>query len=201
MARPKRIRDKVYRIVYEERPENGRARQQKMETLYDVTKQEAEAILAKRQEAVRKGEQPPDCDLTMSELFDRFMIAKRKRLEQTSIDRYDSLISTYLRPVLGNTKLAALKKAHVMGAFDAWQSGDGRKRSGRTLRHAYDLLRATLNWAVRFDFVPTNIATKIAPEDLPRARKPESPVLDVAELRLLFEEAQKPTDRAPGRGV
>jgi hypothetical protein len=54
---------------------NGK-RQQKTETLVGVTKKQAEAMLAKRKAAVVAGEYLPCADMTMNELFDRFMQAK-----------------------------------------------------------------------------------------------------------------------------
>jgi integrase len=172
-----------------------------METLYNVSKQEAEAILAKRIGSVRKGDELLDCDLTLSEIFDRFMKAKGNRLEQTSRDRYNSLMSMYLRPVLGHVKLASLRKRHIMEGLDAWMNREGRQPGGRTIRHAFDLLRNVLNWAVRHEYVAASPVAKISPEDLPKVRKPESAVLDVPELRDLLLEARTPTRRAKARGT
>jgi integrase len=197
MASPKRIRDKVYRIVYDVPSQDG-TRKQKTETLNDVTKREAEAILAKRIEIAKKGEYVTDPNITMSELFDKFMSAKKRRLEATTIDRYTSLLSTYLRPELGAIKIASLRKAHLVEAYDKWQSRE-RKPSGRTIKHAHDLVRATLNWAVSLDYLSTNVATKIKSEDLPKAPKPENTVLDESELRRLLAEAKTPTKRAKSR--
>jgi hypothetical protein len=129
MAKPKRIRDKVYRIVYDVPSEDG-ARRQKTVTLYDVTKQEAEATLAKRIDNAKKGECVTDPNMTMSDLFDRFMSAKSKRLEATTIDRYTSLLATYLRPELGAIKITSLRKAHLVEAYDTWQGREGRKPTG-----------------------------------------------------------------------
>jgi integrase len=123
-------------------------RKQKTETLYDVTKQEAEAILAKRIETAKKGE---------------------------------------------------CRKAHLVEAYDKWQGREGRKPSGRTIKHAHDLVRATLNWAVSLDYVSTNVATKIKSEDLPKAPKPENTVLDESGLRRLLAEAKTRTKRAKSR--
>ena len=65
--------------------------------------------------------------MTMSELFEKFMIAKRKRLEATTLDHYESLISKYLRPELGSVRVMSLRKAHLVGAYDKRQS-QGRSR-------------------------------------------------------------------------
>jgi integrase len=201
MANIKRVGEKKYRIVYDVPPGNGRPRQQKRETLVGVTKQEAEAIRAQRVEAIRKGEYIRETDMAMAELFEKFMATRRKQLAPTSLDRYTSLIATYLTPELGAVKVAALRKRHLIEAFEAWRDRGGRQPSGRTIKHAFDLLRAVLNWAVRCDYASSNAATKIAPEDLPRARKPQSKVLDETELRRLLEEAKNPTKRAKKHGT
>lgn len=183
---------KKYRIEYDVPPADGRPRQQRRETIIGVTKHEAEAIRAKRVEAVKKGEYICDTDMAMAmaHLFEKFMATRRKRLAATSVDRYASLIATYVNPELGSVKVAALRKPHLIAAFEAWQDRDGRRPGWRTIKHAFDLLRAILNWAVRCDYASSNVAAKIAPEDLPRTRKPESTVLDETELRRLLETAK-----------
>jgi integrase len=201
MANIKRVGEKKYRIVYDIPPVDGRPRQQKRETIIGVTKHEAEAIRAKRIEAIKKGEYVCETDMAMAHLFEKFMATRRKRLAATSVDRYASLIATYLKPELGSIKVTALRKQHLIAAFEAWQDRDGRRPGGRTIKHAFDLLRAILNWAVRCDYASSNVAAKIAPEDLPRTRKPESTVLDETELRRLLAEAKTPTKRAKLRGT
>jgi len=200
MAKPKRLGNKKYMIVYDVPPRNGKARQQKREILNGVTKMEAEAALAKRIDRVKKHGFVDDSGMTMSELFDKFIAVKKKRLEATSVDRYENLISTYLRPELGAIKVASLRKANLLDAIDKWQARE-RRPSGRTIHHAHDLLRATLNWAVSFDYAETNVARKVTSEDLPKALKPENTVLNETELRALLAEAQRPSGRAVKRGT
>ncbi|MFZ0363486.1 MAG: tyrosine-type recombinase/integrase [Candidatus Cybelea sp.] len=200
MAKPKRLGNKKYMIVYDVPPRNRKARQQKREILSGVTKVEAEAALAKRVERAKIFGLTDDSGMTMSELFDKFMAVKKNRLEATSIDRYESLISTYLRPELGTIPVASLRKANLLEAYEKWQAR-ARRPSGRTIHHAHDLLRATLNWAVSVDYAETNVARKVTAEDLPKALKPENVVLNEAELRTLLAEAQQPSRRAVKRGT
>ena len=131
-----------------------RRRQQKREILRGVTKHEAESFLAKRIESVARGEYTADADMTMSDLFEKFMRHKAKRLEATTLDRYEGIIATYLRPTFGKMRLTALRKAHLIEAYEKWQAQKQTRRSGRTIRHVHDLLRATLNWAVSLDYAP-----------------------------------------------
>ena len=200
MAKPKRLGDKKYMIVYDVSPRNGKTRQQKREILNNVTRKEAEAVLAKRLESTKAGAYIEDSAMTVSELCGKFIAARRKRLEATSIDRYESLISTYLRPELGTIRVAFLQKAHLLEAYDRWQRRK-RRPSGRTIRHAHELLRGMLNWAVSLDYAANNVARKITSEDLPKALKPESVVLNEMELRSLLAEAQRPSTRAVKRGT
>ena len=201
MAKPKHLGVKKYMIVYDVPPQNGKTRQQKREILRGVTKHEAESFLAKRIESVARGEYTADADMTMSDLFDKFMTHKAKRLEATTIDRYKGIIATYLRPTFGKMRLTALRKAHLIEAYEKWQAEKQTRRSGRTIRHVHDLLRATLNWAVSLDYVQTNVAGKISSDDLPKAFKPESTVLNEKELRHLLAEARSPTVLAKKRGT
>jgi integrase len=201
MAKPKHLGVKKYMIVYDVPPQNGKGRQQKREILRGVTKHEAESFLAKRIESVARGEYTAHADMTMSDLFDKFMAHKAKRLEATTIDRYKGIIVTYLRPTFGTMRLTALRKAHLIEAYEKWQAQKQTRRSGRTIRHVHDLLRATLNWAVSLDYVQTNVAGKITSDDLPKAFKPESTVLNENELRHLLAEAQSPTFLAKKRGT
>ena len=57
MGSVKRLRDKVYRIVYDASSTNGK-RNQKRETLYNVTKSEAEQILRSIARKLEEGKFP-----------------------------------------------------------------------------------------------------------------------------------------------
>ena len=82
----RKVGDKKFRIMYDVVFVNGK-RRQKTETLVGVTKKQAEAILAKRKAAVVESEYLPCADMTMNELFDRFMQAKEGRLAATTLQR------------------------------------------------------------------------------------------------------------------
>jgi hypothetical protein len=131
MAKAKHLGVKKYMIVYDVPPQNGKARQQKREILCGVTKHEAESFLAKRMESVARAEYTADADMTMSDIFDKFMAQKAKRLEATTLDRYKGIIATYLRPTFGKMRLTALRKAHLIEAYEKWQAEKQTRRSGR----------------------------------------------------------------------
>ena len=63
-------------------------------------------------------------------------------------------------------------------AYAQWskEGKSGRPLSARTVRHAHDLLRGMLNYAVRREMVVRNVASLVS-EDLPKAEKPDHPRL------------------------
>jgi len=193
-------KNRRYRIVYDLSPEGGK-RRQKTETLIGKTRREAQAILVKREESVRNGDLV--CDgMTISTLFERFM-AKRTRLSPTTLLRYRTLFKTYLDPAFGQKKVSQLRQIDLIEAYAKWtnEGRDGRQVSERTIRHAHDLLRAVLSWAVRLELARRNVAKLIDHEDLPKPMTPELKALTESELRRLLQEAKSPTKRAQKRGT
>lgn len=196
----KRLGEKKYLVMYDVPPSGTRLRRQKTKTLTGVTKPEAEAMLAKLKEAAWNGDYVANPDMKMNELFDIFMEAKRRRLEATTLCRYESFLRHYLRPQFGALKLKALKKAHIAAALIIWE-GRENEPGGRTLHHVFDLLRATLNWAISMDLVQNNVAARFDRSDLPKANRPEPAALEEDELQRLLVEARNPTKRAEQRGT
>jgi integrase len=192
----RRLADKKYRIVYDVPPLNGK-RKQKTETLVGFTKAQAESALADRIRAITGGDYVDDVEMTLNDLFDRFMAAKDRKCAPTTMQRYDSLLRTYLRPSFGLIRLGKLKTTDLVLAYASWSQMDV---SARTLLHAHDLMRNVLNRAVKWGIVPRSVADSIDSDDLPKAKRPESVVLDELELRRLLEAAKNPTKRSVGRG-
>ena len=192
----KKIGDKKFRIMYDVPWMNGK-RRQKTETLVRTTKRHAEAILAEREAAVVRGECATSGDVRMNELFDRFMQVKAERLAPATLHRYDGLLGVYLRPAFGTRKAGSIRATDLVSAYSQWAR---RPISGRTVRHAADLMRNVLNRAVKWGILPRNPATLLDNDDLPKVVKPESTVLTEAELRQLLAEAQRPALRSQARG-
>ncbi len=169
----RKVGDKKFRIMYDVVFVNGK-RRQKTETLLGVTKKQAEAILAKRKAAVVAGEYLPCADMTMNELFDRFMQAKDGRLAATTLQRYESLLRLYLRPAVGTRKAGSVKAVDLLATYARWSR---RPVSGRTVHHAAELLRNVLRRAVKWEVILRSPASSLDADDLPKAIKPESAVL------------------------
>jgi integrase len=174
---------------------NG-TRRQKTETLIGVTKTQAVAILAKRRAAVVAGEFTPCADMTMNELFDRFMQTKEGRLAATTLQRYESLLRLYLRPAIGRKKVAGVRAVDLFAVYAQWSK---RSVSGRTICHAADLLRNVLRRAVKWEVILRSPAASLDADDLPKALKPESAMLTETEAQQLLQEAKHPTHRCTAR--
>lgn len=196
-----RIGKNKFRIIYDTPKKDGR-RKQKTETLEPVTEREAKAILAKREEAVAGGEYEQDT-IMLGDLLDKFLAHKRARTDDGSfspntLDRYEGLIDNYLRPAFGHLAVKELKRIHLLDKYEAWLK-DGpckRKITARTVLHAHDLLRTTLNWGQRRELVTRNVAALLTRDELPKAKTPEPYSLTEKGLRELLTVAQSPTKSA-----
>ena len=190
----RKVGDKKFRIMYDVVFVNGK-RRQKTETLVGVTKKQAEAILAKRKAAVVAGEYLPCADMTMNELFDRFMQAKEGRLAATTLQRYESCCGF----TCGRRRRQEgwqLKAVDLLATYARWSK---RPVSGRTVHHAAELLRNVLRRAVKWEVILRSPAASLDADDLPRAVKPESAVLTETESQQLLQEAKYPTHRCTAR--
>lgn len=197
MGSVKRIKDKTYRIVYDIPSADG-TRKQKRETVYNVTKAEAEATLAKRKEQARTSQYVRDKNFTIADLFAEFFQVKEQNLSDAAFERYKGIFKNYVEPTLGMVKVDALRPEHLTDAYAKWsnQGSRGKPLSGRTVHHIHDLLRCCLNFGVRREWLTRNVATLLESEDVPKALKPEPTALDEAETSRLLEMARNPSSRA-----
>lgn len=197
----RRLGDKEYRIVYDVRPKNGKARQQRTETLVGVTKTQAEAYLA--QCKVREASKSRLKEVTTTKLFEQFMDSRRaaKRSPKT-LERYETLFESYIAPALGTKDINELQQNDLTTWYTRWaeKGKSGRALNPRTVRHIHDLLRAMLNYAVRKELTPRNVAALVSSE-LPRAIKQEPFALDEAQLKKLLAAADAPSDWAKSHDV
>jgi integrase len=197
MGSVKRLRDKVYRIVYDVLSTNGK-RNQKRETLYNVTKSEAEQILAKRKERAKHRQGLRNPDITVAELFGEFFEIKRRTLSASGYERYEGMFRNYVAPAIGNFKVSLLRPEHLINAYARWSAKgvSGRPLSGRTVHHLHDLIRCALNFGVRREWAARNVAACLETEDLPKAAKSEPKALNETQMAVLLSAARHPSERA-----
>jgi integrase len=201
MGSVKRLRDKVYRIIYDVPSTSGK-RKQKRETLYNVTKSEAEEVLAKRKEAAKHRQTLRNPNITVAELFDEFFQVKRRTLSASAGERYEGLFRNYIAPAIGKAKVSDLRPEHLIDAYAKWSAKGvgGRPLSGRTVHHLHDLIRCALNLGVRREWLTRNVAACLETEDIPKAVKPEPIALNETEMAALLNAARHPSERAKRSG-
>jgi integrase len=197
----KRVGPKRYRYAYEGPKVEGK-RQQLTGTFHDLTKTEAEAKLAKLEAEARDGEHVRNPNITFGELLADFMKQKKPILAVSTFERYELYGRVYLSAAFGPVKVRDLRQGHLLEAYAKWSAtgSAGRPLSGRSVRHLHDLARCVLNFGIRRDLVTRNVAAQIAPQDLPKAPKPEPNALDEAETARLLEAARNPSPRAVRNG-
>lgn len=201
MGSVKRLRDKVYRIVYDVPGTNGK-RKQKRETLDNVTKSEAEEVLAKRKEVAKHRQTLRNPNITVAQLFDELFRIKGRTLSASASERYEGLFRNYIAPAMGNAKVSDLRPEHLIDAYATWSAKgvSGRPLSGRTVHHLHDPIRCALNFGIRREWLTRNVAACLETEDLPKATKPEPIALDEAEIAALLSAARYPSERAKRSG-
>lgn len=193
----KRVGPKRYRYAYQGPIINGK-RKQLTGTFYDLSKTEAEAKLAKLEAEARDGEYVQNPNLTFGDLLAEFMKHKKTTLAVSTFERHELYGRLYLSPAFGGVKVRDLRQGHLLEAYANWSAKGIRNKplSGRSVHHLHDLTRCVLNFGVRRDLVTRNVAALIAPEDLPKAPKPEPTALDETETARLLEAARNPSPRA-----
>ena len=146
MAKPKHLGVKKYMIVYDVPPQNGKGRQQKLRDPPRRDQTRSGVISCQTHRKRRAGRvhrtRGHDHVRPLRQVHD----AQGKAPRSDDDRSIQGIIATYLRPTFGKMRLTALRKAHLIEAYEKWQAEKQTRRSGRTIRHVHDLLRATLNW-------------------------------------------------------
>lgn len=201
MGSVKRLRDKVYRIVYDVPSTSGK-RKQKRETVCNVTKSEAEEVLAKRKEQAKHRRALRNPSITVAELFGEFFQIKRRMLSASASERYEGLFRNYIEQAMGNAKVSDLRPGDLIDAYAKWSAKgvSGKPLSGRTVHHLHDLIRCALNFGIRREWLTRNVAACLETEDLPKALKPEPIALNETEMAALLNAARHPSERARRSG-
>lgn len=198
-------RNSVWYIRYDVPGPRGQ-RDQRHES-FTGTKMQAEDKLAEILGKVQKGEFVLKSSSTLGDYIDHFMRQKELsgKCSPKTLERYESMIRTRIRPSLGDIPLSQLQHTDLLAAYEQWSAkrldkSEGRL-SGRSLRHAHDLVRHILNRAVKQKVVVRNVALAIdTQEELPKVEKREIQVLAETEVRTLLEAAKTAPSRSRKRG-
>ena len=134
------------------RDHRGRRRRR---TVYGRTKREALDKLDIARRDRRRGLEPIDQRLTTGEWLDRWLMDHTADLSPGSRATYDHAVDSYIRPQLGQVRLAKLTPADVEKMSRAIRQ---RGLSANTAKLAHRVLRSALSVAERHGVVHRNVA-------------------------------------------
>jgi integrase len=152
---------RIQRVVY------GKTKQEASDKLRTLLPQKDAGVLA-----------APD-QQTVNDLLDRWLEAGDRRPKTT--ESYESTVRLHVRPYVGRVKARDLRPAHV----DDMVAQLKRKKTGaRTMQYAVSLLRRCLNWGVKRDELPRNVAQHC---ETPRVKKRAAIIVTPAQARALLD--------------
>jgi integrase len=88
------------------------------------------------------------------------------KLKQRTVDEYDRLLRCYVLGELGGTSIAAISPAHCEALLttlvrQSSRQGDRQPITPGTVKHAWDVLRRVLRYAVHHGAIPTNPTDRV----------------------------------------
>ncbi|MCI7328071.1 MAG: site-specific integrase [Clostridiales bacterium] len=112
---------------------------------------------AKRLEAsLTRNDSKAACNLTVSELIDRYLAAKKYEVRESTLDKSRRILNRYVRPLdyrISRLNVAVLTK---------WKQGiDDLDLSIVMKKNIYKEFKAVLNWAVKMEYLPSNPLQKV----------------------------------------
>lgn len=148
------------------------------------TRREAERELSRLLVEVDEGRHAAAAPITFGELLDRWLDVKRRMVEPKTIESYEWVSRKYVRPALGERKVAVLRPLDLDALY-----GDlhGRGLSARTVRICHTVIRQALEQARRWGLIARNPAVDATP---PVQRRREIVPPTVVQVQALLEAAE-----------
>lgn len=152
------------------------------------TRAEAERELSRLLVEVDEGRHAAAAPLTFGELLDRWLAVKRLAVEPTTVSSYEWVARKYLRPALGERKVAALRPIELDQLY-AELRGSGL--SARTVRICHTVVRQSLEQARKWGLIARSPAVDATPPPQTR-RTVTPPTVDEVQRLLAAARADDP---------
>lgn len=147
------------------------------------TRADAERLLASIATDHHTGRTRPDrAGRTVAAALAQHLETSR-RLGPRTRDEVERIARTHLAPI-GEVQLAQLTPQHIDRLY---RDLERKGLAPNTIRRIHSVLRAALNHAVRWDWIPTNPALRV---ELPAATKPATGQVDDATVKQLLARAR-----------
>lgn len=97
-------------------------------------------------------------NMTLEELFAEYLEAKRHEVRETSLDKSKRILQRHIINSLGKYKLNKLN----LKILQNWKNEISKKNLSLTMnQNIYKEFRALLNYAVKLEYIPNNLLTKL----------------------------------------
>ena len=126
--------------------------------------------------------------LTLGEYMAKWLATVKSSRRQTTWESYSWINDSYIKPILGDTKLTDVRPLHVQDLYSRLQSE--RELSGRTVRYTHSILKAAFNQAIKWGEVAANPAAGVT---LPRKVDREMRVFGPGEAQGFLAACQPDT--------
>lgn len=139
----------------------------KRKSIYAPTRKE---VAKKLREAMAKIDDVPTFEpsnITVKEFFEQYEDAVKDTMKRRSFETYQDIVRLHLLPTLGSLKLKDLGREHVQRLYSGKRD---QGLSAASVRRIHDVLRSSLNYAVRWRLINHNVCTEVSQ---PRKSLPE----------------------------
>lgn len=144
------------------------------------TRREADRELSRALVDVSDGRYVATAAMTFDVLLDRWLEVKALAVEPSTMQSYEWISRTYIRPALGERKIGTLRPIDLDMLYTSLA---GRGLSTRTVRICHTVVRQALEQARRWGFIARSPAVDASPP--PQRRKEVTPPTAAQVLELL----------------
>jgi len=151
--------------------------------IYGSTRSEVAKRLSTLLADLDRGIRPPNDKLLLGDFLSEWLeTVVKDQVRPSTVRSYTDIVNQHLRPDLGDIPISSLRPQDIASLLASKSSS----LSPRTVQYIHAVLRRALNFAVRWDVVPRNVATLVDPPRAPRV--PQSP-LSLLQAKALLAEA------------
>lgn len=156
----------------------------------DGGKKDAERAMHEYIRELEKGYYVTDSKITIYEWIDTWLeVYIEPNVSPTTLSRYKGMIQRYIKPLIGHMQVQQLKTL----AVQAWVNGlkvspaSGKEMSAATVKHAYHVLKGSMDKAVLAGIIPRSPCIGIM---LPKGQKKPPVVYDEQQIKQLIAAAK-----------
>lgn len=151
------------------------------------TKREAERFLSSTVEQIHDGSYVEPTKQTVESFLREWLADKQTKVRPGTFRSYAWLVEHHIMPRIGRLELAKLRPSHLQKLYTDMQSGD-EPVSKRSVLHAHRILHQALERAVKWGYLPRNVADAVEP---PRPPRQEMRVWTAEELASFLQAARR----------